>query len=398
MNATRSQLIAQYNRAKKLLWTEHFREAANTHTPGLFDTADLMAIGSRETNLDPKWLTKKGDNGHGAGLMQIDDRSFPEFTNSTKWKDARLGILYGAKVLKQKWDDLQNNAGKSLRAKSYGFVGPRVSGATAQKIAIAAYNSGRFAAYHFSKGRDPDYGTTGKDYSSDVMQRARVFRELLGADGMLDRDTAIDPNSSKSSNSSTTSAAATSTNEGPNDPASLDSDSRDIITQPLRDPANSPDDSPPPSDTNHKIADTVQINEGDTASVVPPTSFVAEDKTIEAPPKDGATATTAKTTILGIAVPASAYAVVTGIQDWIEKGFLDVKAIAAALIELIRNNVKYVSILVGLIVAVVIVKKIFKQITFLLQVWIAARPDMHNVTVVPAHVEPVKKSWWHFWR
>lgn len=190
MNATRAQLVAQYNRAKKLLWTEHFREAANTYTPDLFDTADLMAIASRETNLDPKWLTRKGDNGHGAGLMQIDDRSFPEFTNSTKWKDARLGILYGAKVLRQKWDDLQKNAGKKLTVKNYSFTGPHVTGITAQQIAIAAYNSGRWAAYHYTKGRHPDYGTTGKDYSADVMARARIFRELLGKDGMLDKSSA----------------------------------------------------------------------------------------------------------------------------------------------------------------------------------------------------------------
>lgn len=193
MNATRAQLTAQYKRAKSLLWIEHFREAANTYTPDLFDTADLMAIGSRETNLDPKWLTKKGDNGHGAGLMQIDDRSFPDFTNSTKWKDARLGILYGAKVLRQKWDDLQNTAGKSLKFKGNSFTGPRVAGIVAQQIAIAAYNSGRAAAYHYSKGRTPDYGTTGKDYSADVMQRAKVFRELLAKDGMLDKSVADDP-------------------------------------------------------------------------------------------------------------------------------------------------------------------------------------------------------------
>lgn len=193
MNATRSQLVAQYNRAKKLLWTEHFREAANAHTPNLFDTADLMAIGSRETNLDPKWLTRKGDNGHGAGLMQIDDRSFPEFTNSTKWKDARLGILYGAKVLREKWDDLQKTAGKSLKFKGNSFTGPRVSGVAAQQIALAAYNSGRAAAYYYAKRNNPDLGTTGKDYSSDVMQRARVFRELLAKDGMLDKPSAAAP-------------------------------------------------------------------------------------------------------------------------------------------------------------------------------------------------------------
>lgn len=212
MGATRSQLIAQYNRAKKLLWIEHFREAANTITAGYFDTADLMAIGSRETNLDPKWLTKKGDNGHGAGLMQIDDRSFPEFTSSTKWKDARLGILKGAEVLMQKWNDLQKNAGKTLKVKTYSFKGPYVSGVTAQQIAIAAYNSGRWAAYHYTKGRHPDYGTTGKDYSADVMARARVFRELLGKDGMLDypKDSAaVQPVNSKITETAKTATSLT---------------------------------------------------------------------------------------------------------------------------------------------------------------------------------------------
>jgi hypothetical protein len=182
MAATRSQIKTQYERAKRLGWVPHFQDAAKAITKGFFDTADLMAIGSRETNLDPKWLTKKGDNGHGAGLMQIDDRSFPEFTNSDKWKDARLGIIRGAEVLMQKWADLQNNVGKTLKVKNYTFKGPAASGIIAQQITIAAYNSGRWAAYHFTKHRHPDYGTTGKDYSADVMARAKVFRELLAKD------------------------------------------------------------------------------------------------------------------------------------------------------------------------------------------------------------------------
>lgn len=192
MNATRPQLKAQYLRAKDRAWTEHFREAANTITQGFFDTADLMGIGSRETNLDPKWITKPGDKGNGFGLMQIDKRSFPEFTSTDKWKDARLGILYGAKVLMQKWNDVQNGAGKRLSVTSSKtgkrsiFTGPVVSGVAAQQVTIAAYNAGRWPMYSYANGNNPDQYTTGKDYSSDVMARARVFRELLGNDGMLD--------------------------------------------------------------------------------------------------------------------------------------------------------------------------------------------------------------------
>lgn len=198
---------------------------------------------------------------------------------------------------------------------------------------------------------------------------------------------------SKNSNSSKISAADQTAR---NQPTSGPPDTSSALTTTGE---SATDETSPNDDHNNKIADTVQINEGDTASVVPPTSFIAEDKVITAPAKDGATATTAKTTILGITVPAGIYAVVKGLQEWVEKGFIDVKEIAAAILDLIRNNVKYVSILVGLVVVVVIVKKIFKQITFLLQVWIAARPDMHNVTVIPAPPIAVRpRRWWMFWK
>jgi len=181
---TRSQSQLQYDRAKRLGWIPFFFEAAKTHTHDLFDAADLMAIGSRETNLDPKWLTKAGDGGHGHGLMQIDDRSFPEFTKSEYWKDARLGILYGAKVLRQKWDDTQSSIGKRRIIKGNAFIGKDVGqGYEAQQVAIAAYNCGRWAHYNVSKGKDVDRTTTGRDYSSDVLGRSAQFRELLTADG-----------------------------------------------------------------------------------------------------------------------------------------------------------------------------------------------------------------------
>lgn len=146
----------------------------------------------------------------------------------------------------------------------------------------------------------------------------------------------------------------------------------------------------PPNAEIH--ADNVQINGG----VVPPPVFTPETIAIETPSKDGATATTTKTAILGVTVPAGVYAVVKGIQEWIEKGFIDVKAVLDVVLGLIRDNVKYVTIFAGLIVSVVIAKKIFKQITFIVQMAINANPKWHNVTLVAP--DPPDKRWWQFWR
>lgn len=176
------------------------------------------------------------------------------------------------------------------------------------------------------------------------------------------------------------------------DPSSATSGSDSASNPALQTPQTSAADS---SHTGEIKAENVQINQ-DTASVAPPPTFVAETKEMEAPPKDGATAGATKTTILGIAVPAGVYAVFKGIQEWIEKGFIDVKEVLSALLDLIRNNVRYVAILAGFIIGVMMLKKVFKQATFLLQMYLAARPDMHNIVVKPAEPE-AKTPWWRFW-
>jgi hypothetical protein len=179
MNATRAQLKAQYERAKRLGWLPYFAEAAADHTEGIFDAADLIGIGSRETNLDPKYNRIKGDGGHGHGLMQIDDRSFPRFTASDDWKDPQLNIDKGASVLREKWDDYQTHTGKKVQVSNQAFLVPKLAGASAQRIVIASYNAGRGAWRGSALKGDPDRYTTGHDYSEDVMARASVFREFL---------------------------------------------------------------------------------------------------------------------------------------------------------------------------------------------------------------------------
>lgn len=216
MNATRSQLITQFNRAKKLGWIPFFIEAAQI-TKGYFDTADLMGIGSRETNLDPKWLTKAGDRGNGFGLMQADKRSFPDWIKTGQWKDARQGILKGAEVLMMKWRDVQSGIGvkrgvtSSKTGKTSYYFGKDVQGAEAQKVTIASYNAGRWAHYAASKDQDPDAYTTGRDYSRDVLERAQVFRELLAKDSTAATEppTSELPGNSASSNSPTAPANET---------------------------------------------------------------------------------------------------------------------------------------------------------------------------------------------
>ena len=189
MNATKHEIEKEYARAKEKGWTVFFQTAANTITRGFFDAADLMAIASRETNLDAKWLKKPGDNGHGFGLLQADIRSFPEWIATGKWTDAEEGILKGAQILMQKWHDFKDNAGKTLivrdhSGKSYRFVSKDADGALAQKIVVSSYNCGRWSQYNFSKNRNIDASSTGADYASDVMERAAHFRRLLENDSI----------------------------------------------------------------------------------------------------------------------------------------------------------------------------------------------------------------------
>jgi hypothetical protein len=68
---TEYDLKRQFERAKKNSWIKTFKSAAATCQ---FPPEVLMAIASRETNM----RNIIGDGGHGYGVMQIDDRSFPE--------------------------------------------------------------------------------------------------------------------------------------------------------------------------------------------------------------------------------------------------------------------------------------------------------------------------------
>lgn len=144
-----------------------------------------MGIGYRESSLNEKYLKVAGDNGNGYGLMQIDIRSYRDWVASEKWKDAEACISKGAEVLASKRDGITAVIGKkdiqvkTLSGETYKFDGRPISGESLLQVTVAAYNCGMWAYYHYSKGHDVDRGTTGQDYSKDVLVKAGRFKELL---------------------------------------------------------------------------------------------------------------------------------------------------------------------------------------------------------------------------
>lgn len=166
MNATRSQLTKQFNSVKQYL--PDIRIAAEEHG---FSPSLLLAIGSRETNYAPRYKTQPGDRGHGFSWWQVDIRSYPDWIHSGAWKDPKSAVYKAAEVLDEKRQEISRLA--SLRTP--------LSSADLLRCAVAAYNCGSKAAYgNFVNHNDPDRGTTGKDYSADVLAREKVFRELEG--------------------------------------------------------------------------------------------------------------------------------------------------------------------------------------------------------------------------
>jgi len=170
-----------YDRADQEGWIPYFRQSAEDYS---FKPELLMAIGYRETNLLPKYLKEAGDNGNGYGLLQIDIGSYPDWVASGAWKNAEKCIDKGAEVLSSKLDEIKTSIGKTVKVKTkagveYEFEGKLIAGADLLRVAIAAYNCGMWAYYHYSKGHNVDIGTTGQDYSKDVLVKTAKFKPLL---------------------------------------------------------------------------------------------------------------------------------------------------------------------------------------------------------------------------
>jgi len=184
-------LRAQFQRAEKEGWLAAFRAAAERYE---VRAEVLLGIASRESDMGGaqlpsgayRWLTMPGDGGHGFGLMQIDGRSFPDWVETGAWQQASPGIFQGAAILAAKRHGLVRRAEQTIAVtdrkshRAYLFKMPTFTDpAVLERVAISSYNAGDWAPYHLTKGRDIDFGTTGKDYSRDVLGRAELFRALM---------------------------------------------------------------------------------------------------------------------------------------------------------------------------------------------------------------------------
>lgn len=186
MNIAEHHLKSQHDQVKARGWWAYLEEAVSRFFPEIppVDPALLFAIGSRETNWNPEYLERPGDNGHGFGLMQIDIRSFADWVASGAWHDPRECTLKGAEVLRAKYDDALALEGKPIKrtsgGRTFSVIGIPLTVQDRVRVAVASYNSGRWAYYHASKGRSPDRGSTGGDYSADVLERAQFARAWSG--------------------------------------------------------------------------------------------------------------------------------------------------------------------------------------------------------------------------
>lgn len=129
----------------------------------------LAAIMDRESRggdaLTPKGPAGTGDNGHGRGLMQIDDRSWVAFCNiPDRWQDPAQNILFAARIL-------------SSYLRAFGGDLP---------CAVCSYNAGprRVSRYLVMRPQptldELDVLTTGHDYVTDVLTRCHTLQLAEG--------------------------------------------------------------------------------------------------------------------------------------------------------------------------------------------------------------------------
>lgn len=193
------EIRKQFARAADEGWLDFFEEAASKYG---FDPSELMAVASRESNMGGRknrdgtfqYLSEPGDRGNAFGLMQVDKRYFPDWVRTGRWRDARESIMMGALILQQKRESFLDRKGHTCSVSNRAhtvhkqFFMPRFDDATLLRVTIAAYNCGDWAAYHASAGHSVDQGTTGADYSEDVLDRAKKFRRLLEVESARGRN------------------------------------------------------------------------------------------------------------------------------------------------------------------------------------------------------------------
>jgi hypothetical protein len=163
----------QFARVETNGWLTIFRATAQRYD---FPVEVLLGIASRESNIE----SVIGDGGHGYGIMQIDDRSFSDWCHCGSWRNPTACIRMGVSILDQHREMIVHSQGVVLRVGGDEFAGkPDLSDEELLRTTIASYNCGLWAYYGLSVEGDPDFRSTGRNYSADTLARAAVFKSLL---------------------------------------------------------------------------------------------------------------------------------------------------------------------------------------------------------------------------
>lgn len=162
------------------------------------------------------------------------------------------------------------------------------------------------------------------------------------------------------------------------------------ISDPSKNILEIPQSEPPTNGATIQNAENIVNLPGSEPPAPPP-----QEKEMVAPSKDGATASATKMTIMGIALPGFVVAGIKALQDAIANGYISAAEVGQTVLGFIKENQKYVFLLIALLIVLMIIKKIVKQITFWIQMISHAVPKANSITVVPAEVE--KKPWWRIW-
>ena len=154
-------------------------ELAHQGRPDGIGPALLLAIGSRETNLN----NITGDGGHGRGWIQIDDRfhnlwlSRHAGCKSGSWKATFSSALPAGRVPSLTAATLH---GIDILHGNLAFAANHnVPKEQRTRFAIAAYNAGAGGALEGFHAGNVDLKTANHDYSKDVLERKAVVAAYL---------------------------------------------------------------------------------------------------------------------------------------------------------------------------------------------------------------------------
>ena len=137
----------------------------------------LAGIMMRETRggesklLDIPGPGGRGDGGHGHGLFQIDDRSFPDWIALGAWSWPQSATLMACKILKDKKRTINSLCYKN---------GIDLDSADLERAMIASFNCGEGNVMKALKAdKSPDEHTAHGDYSQAVLDYADVYKTFL---------------------------------------------------------------------------------------------------------------------------------------------------------------------------------------------------------------------------